>query len=302
MCPLKVTGEKYGRYGVRSAINKNFISTIEPIIVVEFRILHDVFFYIKMVSMKKNNRIRKNYKLLLVIIIMSGMFTMTCTRNPGANDRKPSETSTSTPAKETRGIDVSHYSGAVDWTKVKAAGYTFAFAKATEGMDDKDPMFAVYWPAMKKAGLIRGAYHFYVTEDDPEKQAQFFIQTVKLKKGDLAPVVDIEILGKDTKPGLASRFRTFLDILEKHYGIRPIIYTERNFWNRNLDNTFGSFPLWLAEYDVESPRLPLGWSTYYLWQWKGDAQVPGVEKTADLSKLNSKEQDFSQLLLNNPMP
>jgi lysozyme len=198
--------------------------------------------------------------------------------------------------KKHHGIDVSHHSGSVDWTKVKAGGYMFAFAKATEGMDDKDPMFDSHWPAIKKAGMIRGAYHFYVTEDDPLEQAGFFTQNVILEKGDLAPVVDIELLGKDTQKGLVSRLQTFLNALEKHYGIKPIIYTDTGFWNANMDDKFGGYPLWLADYDVQSPTLPRGWKTYHLWQWKGDAKVPGVEKTADLTRFNSKN-DLSLLLL-----
>lgn len=243
----------------------------------------------------KSNNIKENFILLLSLcLFMAAMLSMGCTGDSKADEQK---IPVSSPAKEIHGIDVSHYSGTVDWTKVKADGYVFAFAKATEGMDDNDPMFAAHWPAMKKAGLIRGAYHFYVSEDDPVKQAEFFIQTVTLEKSDLAPVVDIEILGKGTQPGLASRLQTFLDTLEKHYGIKPIIYTDRGFWDKNLGDGFGSYPLWLAEYGTQSPKLPQGWTTYWLWQWKDDAAVPGVEKTADLSRFNSKEKDFSQLLL-----
>lgn len=241
------------------------------------------------------NRINKNFTVLLsVVILITGALAISCTKK---SEPKDQSTPNASPVKMKNGIDVSHHNGAVDWVKVKAHGHAFAFVKATEGMDDPDPMFALHWPAMKKAGLIRGAYHFYVTEDDPKEQAKFFIQTVSLKKGDLAPVVDIEILGKNTQPDLVSRLQTFLEILEKHYGIKPIIYTDKGFWNANLDDKFGSYPLWVAEYDVESPTLPQGWNTYHLWQWKSDAQVPGVEKTADISKLNPKEKDFSQLIL-----
>ena len=150
-------------------------------------------------------------RLLLAVILITGTLAISGTGKHEPTDQKTPKAS---PVKKVHGIDVSHHSGAVDWTKVKAHGHTFAFVKATEGMDDPDPMFAAHWPAMKKAGLIRGAYHFYVTEDDPGKQAKFFIQTVTLKKGDLAPVVDIEILGKSTQPDLVSRFQTFLEILE----------------------------------------------------------------------------------------
>ncbi len=189
------------------------------------------------------------------------------------------------------GLDVSSYSGAIDWPAVRAAGAGFAIARATEGMDLADSSFDTYWPAMKEAGLVRGAYHFYVTEDDPEIQAQFFIDNVTLEPGDLAPVVDIEVIGHDTQPGVADRLRTWLEIVEKHYGIRPIIYTSPNFWNENLDDTFGDYPLWEAEYEVEAPTLPRGWQTWTLWQWKGDAEYAGVEKNADLDRANPEVAD-----------
>jgi lysozyme len=184
------------------------------------------------------------------------------------------------------GIDVSGHSGAIDWTQVAAAGHTFAFLKATEGVDLKDPAFDTHWEALGAAGLVRGAYHFYVTEDDPEAQARFFIETVELRSGDLAPVVDVELIGHGTQPGLAERLQRYLDRIEAHYGVKPILYTAPSFWDQHLTDGFGEYPLWVAEYEVDTPRLPSGWTAWHLWQWKADAEVPGVAKGADLSRLN----------------
>ncbi len=191
------------------------------------------------------------------------------------------------PPSEVRGIDVSHYSGAVDWDAVAEAGVHFAYLKATEGVDSADPAFAGHWQALEDhPSLLRGAYHFYVTEDDPEAQARFFLGTVKLAPGDLPPVVDVEILGHDTQPGLPDRLRTFLEIVERETGVTPILYTAPNFWNANLTDRFGDYPLWVAEYQVSEPVTPEGWSAWTLWQWEQDAAVPGVEKGADLSHLH----------------
>lgn len=196
-----------------------------------------------------------------------------------------------------QGIDVSEYSGSVNWQQVLSQGYGFAFLKATEGMTLKDSSFAANWPEAKQAGLLRGAYHFYVTEDDPTAQAQFFISTVVLEPGDLAPVVDIEVIGQGTQPGLAGRLQTFVGLLEAHYGIKPIIYSSPNFWNANLDASFGAYPLWIAEYGVSAPTLPTGWSDWYLWQWQGNAQVAGVENDADLNRGNADGVDLEALVL-----
>lgn len=176
-------------------------------------------------------------------------------------------------------------------------GYTFAFVKATEGDDLKDPAFEDHWLAMKKAGITRGVYHFYVTEDDPVEQARFFIDAVKLESNDLTPVVDIELIGHHTQPGLVERFRKWLELIEEHYGVKPIIYTTAGFWNRHLSAEFGDYPLWVAEYDVAEPRLPKGWATWHLWQWQGDAVVDGVERNADITRLNRPQVQISQLLL-----
>lgn len=195
------------------------------------------------------------------------------------------------------GIDVSTHSGTVDWTAVAEAGHGFAFAKATEGVDLADPSFATNWEGMKAAGLVRGAYHFYVTEDDPDQQADFFIRNVKLEAGDLAPVIDIELIGHDTPPGLAARLRRFSERLEAYYGIRPIIYTAPNFWNTHFEGGFSDHPLWIAEYDVDQPKIPAGWETWHLWQWQGDAELPGVEDGADRSRINRDVADLAALIV-----
>lgn len=198
---------------------------------------------------------------------------------------------------EHHGIDVSYHSGHVDWLSVAAEGFTFAFAKATEGVDFHDTSFASHWGAMKTAGLVRGAYHFYVTEDDPDSQAQWFTSIVTLEPGDLAPVVDIEVIGHGTMPGLRERFQRFLTLIEEHYGAPPIIYTSPHFWNEHLSDGFGGYPLWVAEYQVSEPRVPMGWDTWHLWQWAGDTLVAGVEKSADITRLNRNAVRLEELLV-----
>ena len=231
---------------------------------------------------------RSKRLLWLVLIMVGAVMTVPGAAGQGREKAKP---------KVIKGIDVSHFSGEVDWHKVKTAGYSFAFIKATEGVDLQDPVFQDHWEIVKKVGLIRGAYHFYVTEDDPEEQALFFIRNADLQPGDYVPAVDIETIGAGTKPGLVERFKKFLAVLENHYGAKPIIYTGPKFWNSYLDKHFGAYPLWIAEYGVGEPVDPKGWKEWHLWQWRENVDVPGVEKGADLTIFNSREKDFSSLLL-----
>lgn len=192
------------------------------------------------------------------------------------------------------GIDISHHSGDVDWVEVHAGGVHFAYVKATEGVDDADPMFEQHWARLKELEIPRGAYHFYVTEDDPEEQAAFFLSRIEQDPGDLPPVVDIELIGHGTTGELAPKLRRFLEIVEQSLGIKPAIYTSPVFWDQHLDDSFGDHPLWIAEYGVEAPRLPAGWERWALWQYAGDASVDGVAKAADLSRLHP-EIDLTEL-------
>ncbi len=198
----------------------------------------------------------------------------------------PAEDTSADDQPALQGIDVSHHSDAVDWQAVKNAGYVFAYIKATEGEDATDSRFVEHWQATAAIDLPRGAYHFYVTEDDPNLQADFFIATVPAEDlGDLIPVVDVEVLGHGTETGWADNLKVFLDRLESHFGVKPLIYTSPHFWDANVGHSFGEYPLWLAEYGVDSPSLPEGWNEWFIWQFEGDQNIVGVESGADVNTL-----------------
>jgi lysozyme len=185
------------------------------------------------------------------------------------------------------GIDVSHYSGAIDWKAVAAQRPAFVYLKATEGIDVADPSFAEHWRQLGELGIPRGAYHFYVTEDDPEQQARFFLSVARPATGDLPPVVDVETLGHGTTGSPAPGLRRYLDLVERETGRVPVIYTGPRFWNSHFDGSFARYQLWVAEYGVAEPTLPAGWTEWLLWQFQGDAAIPGVEKTVDRSRLRA---------------
>src|SRR4026207_1273253 len=95
------------------------------------------------------------------------------------------------------GIDVSKYQQTISWDavkemKVKDIQLGFVFIKATEGIIKTDPQFRRNWKKSKQAGMIRGAYHFFLATKDGREQAENFISSVDLEEGDLPPVVDIE--------------------------------------------------------------------------------------------------------------
>ncbi|MEZ5331906.1 MAG: GH25 family lysozyme [Thermoanaerobaculia bacterium] len=194
------------------------------------------------------------------------------------------------------GLDVSYHSGRVDWTAAKASGHTFGLTLATAGVDFRDPLLSAHWEGMRQAGLVRGAYHYFVADDDPADQARHFLSHVALEPGDLVPVIDIESLGTNPHHDLPQRLQAFIAEIENHLGVQPIIYTGPTFWDQHGSADFGDYPLWIAEYGVEAPRIPTGWTSWHLWQWRGDAALLGVASIVDLNRVHP-EADLSRLLV-----
>ena len=180
------------------------------------------------------------------------------------------------------GIDVSKWQGTVNWKSVQQAGIAFAFARATYGGSEVDSYFSENWQGIKAAGILRGAYHFFLAADDPAQQAEFFIRTVgSLDPDDLPPVIDVES-ASGVSSNLAADVQTWLTTVEQGLGRRPIIYTAPSYWNENLTGGFGDYPLWVAEYGVSSPKAVNGWTDWTFWQYSSTGKVAGVNTAVDL--------------------
>ena len=197
------------------------------------------------------------------------------------------------------GVDISHYQGDVNWkmlgqTRQGQFPITFMFMKATEGGDFSDDKFKANFDSAKIHGFIRGAYHFYNPKTDANKQADFFINSVKLEPGDLPPVLDIEKKGKDVKK-LQQDLKLWLQKVEKHYGVKPIIYASYRFKTRYLnDSFFDSYPYWIAHYYVDSVKYQGDWK---FWQHTDVGTLPGIDEKVDLNIFNGSFSDLQKMLL-----
>lgn len=230
-----------------------------------------------------------------LLAVTVGLVSTSCgAETQSASDEELPATSAAGSRANPHGIDVDLYQGDIDWKGVNASGISFAFAKATEGATS-DPRFAQNWSGMKEAGVTRGAYHFYDSSELPEAQAQLFIDTVTLESGDLAPMVDIESVGGAgaASPTIAPDLRKYLELIEQHFGVEPIIYTNASFWDENMDDSFGEYPLWVADYGASSPQLPSGWDHWVFWQHSESGSVPGISGAVDLDYFNRSLGELS---------
>lgn len=198
------------------------------------------------------------------------------------------------------GIDVSRYQHNIDWKAVKAMEdksikIGFAFIKATEGLGRVDIGFRKNWFNAKKALMPRGAYHFFISSKSGKAQAENFIETVKLDKGDLPPVLDIESTNGASVTDIQQRAKDWLQVIEKHYKVKPIIYTNIDFYSNFLDGHFDDYPLWVAHYYVkDKPRIERNW---IMWQHNEKGRVNGIDSFVDFNVFNGDSIAFKKLLL-----
>jgi len=198
------------------------------------------------------------------------------------------------------GIDVSFYQEFVYWPSVKKMDEQdvkigFVFIKATEGLSNTDKQFKRNWLLTKQAGITRGAYHFFIATKDGTQQAKNFIKNVKLQPGDLPPVLDIEQLYGVSPQLMRQRITDWLRVTEAAYHVKPIIYSNADFYNRNLGNAFNKYPLWVAHYfENNQPRVSRNWT---FWQHNSGGKVNGITSLVDFNVFNGDTTAFNNLLI-----
>src|SRR5512142_1890331 len=129
------------------------------------------------------------------------------------------------------GIDVSHWEGKINWQAVKAAGYRFAFTKATEGVSYLDDTLYYNISGAQAVGIPIGAFHFFRAAVPAQKQVDFFLKSISTVKLDLPPVLDFEENPAMSKPNVAAALKTWLDAVEQATARKPLIYPGLYDWS-----------------------------------------------------------------------
>jgi lysozyme len=183
-----------------------------------------------------------------------------------------------------RGIDVSRYQGTIDWAAVAASGISFAFIKATEGGDHRDPRFAENWAGAAGANVLRGGYHFFTFCTPGAAQAANLMAVVPVDPTALPPAVDVEFAGNCRKWGSTERIQreldVFLALVEHTYGRGPIVYFTRKSYEQVLDGRLAGHATW-ARSLFGRPRARFGPWTF--WQYAHNGRVPGIDGLVDLN-------------------
>ena len=206
------------------------------------------------------------------------------------------------PAGAVPGIDVSHYQEVIDWPTVATSGDAFAFAKASEDGSVADIYFADNWSAMRGAGILRGAYHFFHPATDAAAQADYFLKrlanangdTTQLAPGDLPVALDLEVSDGVAPGDIIAAAGAWLVAVEQATGRKPIVYTYVDFWKTTLGNPqdLAGYPLWISHLNVTSPTIPGGWTNWIFWQF-AKQPINGISNgIVDVDAFNGTTSDL----------
>ena len=204
------------------------------------------------------------------------------------------------PGYKIHGIDVSRYQRNINWKllsemRADSIRISFVFIKATQGKNYFDPAFDYNWKYAKKYGIIRGAYHYYLPDVNSKKQANNFINVVDLDKGDLPPVLDIEETGTLGSANMLKGIKSWLTIVEKSFGMKPVIYTYISFYEDYLagNKDFKDYPVWIAHYYHRKISTTAKWN---FWQHNDEGRANGIDGHVDFNVFNGNKSDLMKMV------
>jgi lysozyme len=197
------------------------------------------------------------------------------------------------------GIDVSQYQGTIDWENLEAIEeqfeIKFVVVRATAGSKKVDRNFKKNWKNLSSTVYIQGAYHYYRPDENSTDQANNFIKNVKLRKGHLPPILDIEKMPKgQSMDKLKKGLQNWLTIVEKQFGVKPIIYTGEKYFEDFLQEDFPNYKFWIANYNPWKEKIE---DEYLMWQFTEKAQLHGINELVDVNVFNGNVDDLKNVCI-----
>lgn len=202
---------------------------------------------------------------------------------------------------KTFGFDLSQFQGVVHWSEIDSIEskfpLKFVFIRATAGNDRVDSQFLNNWEQAKKYHFVRGAYHYYRPNENSLEQAENFIKTVQLQKGDLPPILDIEKLPENQSlDSLKVGLKRWLKLVDEHYNVKPIIYTGEKYYIDFLKDEFSEYTFWVANYNFWVENIKDDW---LFWQFTEKAKIKGVDEFVDINIYNGTPKMLRYLTITN---
>jgi len=196
------------------------------------------------------------------------------------------------------GIDVSRHQGKINWTQVKSwknNEISFVYIKATEGATYIDKTYQDNFSEAKSNRFLVGSYHYFRTTSSVEKQFNNFLTQVDKTQQDLIPLIDIEEMSQWKGEKFHKNLKEFLNLVEDHFGKKPMIYTVNSFYNKHLSGKYTQYHFLIGRYGQYSPNMRDN-SNWTIWQFSESGKVSGIPKNVDIDII-SKKYTLKDILL-----
>ena len=176
---------------------------------------------------------------------------------------------------------------------------SFVYIKSTEGTTIRNRFYLNDYTQARKHDIRTGAYHFWSVRTSGAEQATYFIRNTLFRDGDLPPVLDVEPTNAQiTQSGGVERMfreiRIWLKAVERHTGVKPILYVNQMFVNNHLSkqpDLKRDYRVWIARYSEYKPDVRL---TY--WQLCPDGRVAGIQGDVDINVFNGYKSQFDTFI------
>jgi len=162
------------------------------------------------------------------------------------------------------------------------------------GINGKDNQFLNNWRKAKHFGYVRGAYHYYRPNENPESQFLNYKKTVRLSKGDFIPILDVEQMGRKGRKRLRQDISIWLKMAEKEYGVKPMVYTGLYFYRSHLKGHLNDYPLWVASYNRKFRIRRLNWTFH---QFTDRVRVEGIKVLTDGNDFKGSMEQLLEMRL-----
>lgn len=160
----------------------------------------------------------------------------------------------------------------------------------------KDTRVDIHYREIHKRGKPIGFYPYLVGNQSAQAQVDVFHDAIADKVRKLQNWADVE----DRRPGTALTRQvvdSFLDKADTKFNERTEVYTGPYAWKEIMrTGGHGHRRLWVANYGVNSPALPIGgdWDTWWLWQHTSSGRQPGYYGNLDMNRFNGTKEQWDR--------
>jgi len=165
--------------------------------------------------------------------------------------------------------------------------------KTTSGIDGVDEKAEARVYLAKEAGMLIGLSHCITKDGSANEQVKHFIDTAKKLGLEDNWLLAVEYEDEKVEP---DKVADFLEAVESKTKRAPVLFGGPVLKDKlqKIERRLIRFRLWLLQHE-HIADFPLGWKTYFLWQYTDDGTVTGVTPpTACSDYVGSDEQLASE--------